>query len=64
MTTQTEIDARLQIMVEAVKEQALIDKLSALALIGKVNWYQAKAAVEDADWNLAGQLIQEAQDDG
>ena len=52
---------RLKIMVEPVKEQALFDKLSALALLGKINYYEAKQATEDGDWKRARRLIEEAK---
>ena len=51
---------RLKIMAEPVKEQALFDKLSALALLGKVNYYQAKQATEDGDWEQVRRLIEKA----
>ena len=45
MLTQAEVDVQLQEIIEPVPNQALIDELSALALMGKVNWYEAKKAV-------------------
>ncbi len=61
MTTQTEIDTQLQIMVEPVEEQALVDKLSALVLLGKVDFYAAKDCVETENWERARWLIEEAK---
>ena len=60
MTLQT--DTQLQIMVEPVTEQALVDKLCALVLLGKINYYQAKQATEDGDWERARRLIEEANE--
>ena len=61
MLTRTEVEAQLQIMVKPVANQALHDKISALALLGKVNYYEAKQATEDGDWELARRLIEEAE---
>jgi len=47
-------------LVLAHPRQATIDSLSAHALVGKVDWYIAKQAVETEDWKLAEQLIAEA----
>ena len=52
---------RLQIMVKPVDHQELIDQLCALTLLGKINYYQAKQATEDGDWELARRLIEEAE---
>ena len=62
MLTRTEVEAQLQIMPQPVDHQDLIDTLSALALLGKVNWYQAKQATEDGDWERARRLIEEANE--
>ena len=51
---------RLKIMVEPVKEQKLHDHVSALALLGKVNYYEAKQATEDGDWDRVRRLIEKA----
>ena len=61
MTTAVETDAQLAIMVKPVDRQALYDKVSALALLGKINYYQAKQVTEDGDWVRARRLIEEAQ---
>ena len=52
---------RLKIMVKPVNNQKLHDQVSALALLGKVNYYQAKQATEDGDWERARRLIEEAK---
>lgn len=52
---------RLKIMVEPVKEQKLIDQLSALVLRGEIDFYAAKDATECEDWELARRLIEEAK---
>ncbi len=61
MTTPTELEAHLETMPAPVKHQGLIDKLSAMVLLGKVDFYAAKFAVEDSDWERARQLIREAK---
>ena len=53
--------AHIARMVEPVEQQNLIDKLSALVLTGGVDFYQAKRAVEDGDWDLAQELIEGAK---
>jgi hypothetical protein len=63
MTTQTDTEAQLKIMVEPVKHQALIDKISALMLLGKVDFYAGKQATEDGDWERVRRLIEEADHD-
>ena len=62
MLTRTEVEAQLAIMVKPVDRQALYDKVSALALLGKVNYYEAKQATEDGDWERARRLIEEANE--
>lgn len=52
---------RLKIMVEPVKEQKLIDQLSALVLTGAIDFYAAKQATEDGDWERVRRLIREAK---
>ena len=52
---------RLKIMVEPVNNQKLHDRVSALALLGKVNYDQAKQATEDGDWERVRRLIEEAE---
>ena len=47
-------------MVKPVDHQALYDKLSALALLGKINYYEAKRITEDGDWERARRLIRKA----
>ena len=55
----TDIEAQLKIMAVPTKEQKLIDQLSALVLIGKVDFYAAKDATECEDWERARRLIDE-----
>ncbi len=64
MTTPTELEARLETMPAPVKHQGLIDKLTALVLLGKVDFYAAKFAVEDSDWKRARELIAEGTREG
>ncbi len=52
---------RLKIMAEPVDHQELHDQVSALALLGKVNYYAAKEATEDGDWERVRRLIEEAE---
>ena len=61
MLTRTEVEAQLSIMPQPVDHQELIDQLCALALLGKINYYQAKQATEDGDWERARRLIEEAE---
>ena len=58
MTTQTELDTRHKIMAEPLPQQGLVDKLTALVLLGTVDFYAAKQATNDGDW--ARELIEEA----
>ncbi len=53
---------RLKIMAEPVKEQKLIDQLTALVLTGEIDFYAAKDATECGDWKRARRLIEEAND--
>ena len=62
MTNRIEVEAQLAIMVKPVDRQALYDKVSALALLGKVNYYEAKQATEDGDWEQARRLIEKANE--
>ncbi len=62
MTPQIDTEAQLKIMVEPHEEQALVDKLSALVLLGKVDFYQAKQATEDGNWERARRLVEEANE--
>jgi len=59
--TQQSSKAQLEIMVEPVEEQELVDALSALVLLGKVDFYQAKDCTERSDWERARRLIEEAE---
>ena len=59
--TQTEVDTQLEIMAEPVEEQALIDQLSALVLTGGIDFYAAKRATEDGDWERVRKLVEEAR---
>ena len=52
---------RLKIMAEPVKEQKLIDQLTALVLTGEIDFYAAKDATECEDWERARRLIEEAE---
>ena len=61
MLTRTEVEAQLAIMPEPVDHQELIDQLCALTLLGKINYYEAKQATEDGDWERARRLIEEVQ---
>jgi len=61
MTTKSETDTQLQIMVEPHPHQSLIDALSALALLGKIPWYEAKDCMECEDWKRARRLVEEAE---
>ena len=62
MTTRTEVEAHLETMKPPVDNQELIDQLCALALLGKINYYKAKQATEDGDWERARRLIEEANE--
>ena len=53
---------RLKNMGKPGDNQELIDQLCALALLGKINYYQAKQATEDGDWERARRLIEEANE--
>ena len=53
---------KLKIMVKPVKEQKLIDQLTALVLTGGIDFYAAKEATEDGDWVRARRLIEEANE--
>ena len=53
---------RLKIMTEPVKEQKLIDQLTALVLTGGIDFYAAKDATECGDWERARRLIEEANE--
>ena len=44
-------------MALPVEEQEIIDAISALVLTGEVDFYAAKHAIEDGDWDLAKELI-------
>ena len=60
MTTQTEVDTHYKAMALPVEEQEIIDAISALVLRGDVDFYQAKRAIEDGDWELARKLVRDA----
>jgi len=64
MTTQTDTQAQLKIMVEPVDHQELHDQVSAMALLGKIPWYAAKDCLECGDWDLAERLIAEGAREG
>ncbi len=55
-------ETQLKIMTEPVKESAMIDKLSALVLLGKIDFYAAKDVTECEDWERARRLIEEANE--
>lgn len=57
----TKIEPQLKIMAEPVKEQKLIDQLTALVLTGEIDFYAAKDATECEDWKRARQLIESAK---
>ena len=57
-----EVQAQLKIMVEPVKEQKLIDQLTALVITGEIDFYAAKQATEDGDWERARRLIEKANE--
>ena len=59
--TPTEVEAHLETMKLPLDNQELHDQVSALALLGKVNYYAAKQATEDEDWELARKLIEDAK---
>ena len=61
MLTQTELDTHYTAMALPVEEQEIIDAISALVLTGDVDFYEAKRAVEDGDWELAKTLVEEAR---
>ena len=61
MTTQTEVDTHYTAMALPAEEQEIVDAISALVLRGDVDFYLAKHAIEDGDWDLAMRLIEEAR---
>jgi len=61
MMTQTEIDTHYKAMVLPAEEQEIINAISALVLLGDVDFYEAKRAIEDGDWDLAQRLIAEVK---
>lgn len=60
--TPTEVEQHLDTMLEPVEGQELVDQLTALVLLGKVDWYLAKKCVELRDWETAREVIAEAED--
>ncbi len=60
--TPTEVEAHLETMKPPVDNQELHDQVSALALLGKVNWYEAKQATTDGDRERMLRLIEEANE--
>jgi hypothetical protein len=63
MMTKAQILKHQELMVRPVEHQELIDELSALVLLKKVDGHAANAAINFRDWETVRELIQEAEDE-